>query len=88
MPVKLLQLTCLYLAVSIPLVHGLASFITEAMYISDWIPVNYTTEGNFPDSTKVAQQEIVAGAQWLAAQGPWCERTSLSLTSIPSHMPS
>lgn len=42
-------------------------------YISQWIPVNYTVEGNFDNRTFYAQQEIVAAAKWWSNQGPWCE---------------
>jgi hypothetical protein len=68
-----LKFVSLALALCAPSANALASFISDAMYISDWIPVNYTTEGNWPDSTKAAQQEIIAGAQWLGSQGPWCK---------------
>lgn len=40
-------------------------------YISQWIPVNYTTEGGWDNKTFYAQQEIVAAAKWFADQGPW-----------------
>ncbi|KAG8986465.1 hypothetical protein FRB90_003989, partial [Tulasnella sp. 427] len=40
-------------------------------YISQWIPVNYTTEGGWDNKTYYAQQEIVAAAKWFANQGPW-----------------
>lgn len=41
-------------------------------YISQFIRVNYTVEGGFNDSTKVAQAEVVQAAKWFSAQGPWC----------------
>ncbi|KAG9030913.1 hypothetical protein FRB95_003423 [Tulasnella sp. JGI-2019a] len=40
-------------------------------YISEFIRVNYTLDGNWNSSTSVAQETIVNAAQWFAAQGPW-----------------
>ncbi|KIO27783.1 hypothetical protein M407DRAFT_72627 [Tulasnella calospora MUT 4182] len=40
-------------------------------YISQWLPVNYTTEGGWDNRTFYAQQEIVAAAKWWSDQGPW-----------------
>lgn len=51
--------------------NAISYFIDASSYISDWIPVNYTTEGNWPSSTLAAQQEIVKAADYWNQQGPW-----------------
>ncbi|KAG8908781.1 hypothetical protein FRB99_003019 [Tulasnella sp. 403] len=61
-------------------VQGISSFIDASSYISDWIPVNYTVQGNWGPRTKAAQQEIVAAAQYWNQQGPW---SVLNKTILP-----
>lgn len=51
--------------------NAISYFIDASSYISDWIPVNYTTEGNWPSNTVPAQQEIVKAADYWNQQGPW-----------------
>ncbi|KAG9033457.1 hypothetical protein FS837_002457 [Tulasnella sp. UAMH 9824] len=51
--------------------NAISYFIDASSYISDWIPVNYTTEGNWPASTLASQQEIVKAADYWNLQGPW-----------------
>lgn len=71
-PVTMLSLKSFTLvAASLASVQALSGFISASSYISDWIPLNYTTEGGWPNSTLAAQQEIVDAAQQLATQGPW-----------------
>lgn len=59
------------------LAFGLVASASPALaqytsYISEFIRVNYTLDGNWNSSTSVAQETIANAAQWWAAQGPWC----------------
>ena len=42
-------------------------------YDSDFLNPSYILAKNFPTSTAAAQQPVVEWADYLAAQGPWCE---------------
>ncbi|KAG8908744.1 hypothetical protein FRB99_002982 [Tulasnella sp. 403] len=63
--VKFTTTLVLGLAFSYNPVHAFTS------YIAQFMRVNYTVNGGWSASTKVAQQEIVEAAEWFAAQGPW-----------------
>ena len=42
-------------------------------YDNDFLDPSYILSKNFNSSTAAAQQSIVEWADFLAAQGPWCE---------------
>jgi hypothetical protein len=42
-------------------------------YDNDFLDPSYILAKNFNPSTAAAQQSIVEWADFLAAQGPWCE---------------
>lgn len=48
------------------------AFAQYTSYISEWIRISYVLDGNFSNTTSVAQQTIENAAQWFSAQGPWC----------------
>jgi hypothetical protein len=42
-------------------------------YDNDFLDPSYILAKNFSPSTAAAQQTIIQWADYLAAQGPWCE---------------
>jgi hypothetical protein len=42
-------------------------------YVSQFMRVDYTSDGGWDNSTFVAQQTIINAANWYAEQAPWCE---------------
>ena len=47
--------------------------ITYQDYDNDFLDPSYILAKNFSPSTAAAQQSVVEWADFLAAQGPWCE---------------
>ena len=67
----LLRAIALSLLAALALADGLNIGFTS--YDNDFIEPSYILGKNWNGTTVVAQESIVQWADWLAAQGPWCQ---------------
>lgn len=49
----------------------------QTSYDNDWVDPDYILAGGFTNNTGAAQQTIIAWAEELASQGPWCTFNSV-----------
>jgi hypothetical protein len=68
----MLGLTTLVLSV-LAVVPSINAVISYKDYDNDFLNPSYVLAKNFSSSTAAAQQTVVQWADYLAAQGPWCE---------------
>jgi hypothetical protein len=67
------------LALVTPTVFGMFNYTD---YDNDFVNPSYILAGHFNASTANAQKSIIDWADWLAAQGPWCEHIFLDTQSV------
>lgn len=69
----MVRLTTLFLA-AFAFVPAALADLGYKDYDNDFLDPSYILAKNFNQSTAAAQQTVVQWADFLATQGPWCER--------------